>query len=127
MSTKSARGLIPEHRPARITLPAFQRQHPGQIKKCLVVAAETADQLRFERSAFGGGERKFVRSNRNKKRIEVLIGLGAGIKSGRTDREGSFVRLVIQRASRQAALYPGLRNEGDQMLPQMGAKCALPW
>ena len=98
---KSGCGFIPEHRPVRITFPAFPRQHPGKIKKRLVVAAETADQLRFERSVFGGCERKFVRSNRNKQRIEVLIGLGAGIKSGRTDREGSFMRLVMQRASRQ--------------------------
>jgi hypothetical protein len=59
---------------------------------------------------------------RRLERIEVLIGLGAGIKSGRTDGEGSFMRLVMQRASRQAALYPGLRNEGDQMLPQIGAE-----
>ena len=88
-------GLVPEHRSERITFPAFSRQHPRQIKKRLVVATETADQPRFERSVFGGGERKFVRSNRNKKRVEVLIRLGAGIKSGRTNGEGSFVRLVI--------------------------------
>ena len=63
------------------------------------MATEPANQLRVERSVFGGSERKFVRPNRNKQRIEVLIGLGAGIKSGRTDGEGSFVRLVIQRTS----------------------------
>ena len=32
------------------------------------------------------------------------------------------MRLVIQRATRQAALDPGLRNESDQMLPQIGAE-----
>jgi hypothetical protein len=106
----------------RITFPAFPRQHRGQIKKRLVVAAEPADQSRFEGSIFSGSERKFVRSNRNKKRIEVLIGIGTGIKSGRTDREGSFMRVVMQRAPRRAALYPGLRMEGDQMLPQIGAE-----
>ena len=29
---KLACGLIPEHRPVRITFPAFPRQHPGQIE-----------------------------------------------------------------------------------------------
>src|SRR5215831_19164977 len=119
---ESARGLIPEQRPARVTSLAFPRHYAGQIKKHLVVAAETTAQLGFERSFFGGCERKFVRSHRNKERVQVLVRVGAGIKSGRTDRERSFVRLVIQRATRQAALDPGLRNKGDQMLPQMGAE-----
>jgi Methyltransferase domain len=37
------------------------------------VAAETGDQLRVEHSTFGGRERKFVRPNSNKKRVDVLI------------------------------------------------------
>jgi hypothetical protein len=111
---KLACGLVPEHRPARITFLTLPREHPGQIKKRLVVAAEPIDQLRFKRTVFGGSERKFVRSNRNKERIEVLISVGAGIKSSRTDGEGAFVRLVIKRASRQLAFYPGLRNEATR-------------
>jgi hypothetical protein len=39
---KMACGLIPEHRPLRITFPAFPRQHPGNIKKRLVVAAPSS-------------------------------------------------------------------------------------
>jgi hypothetical protein len=58
---------------------AFPHQDRGQIKKRLVVAAETTDQLRFELSVFSGCERKFVRSNRNQERVHVLVGVGAGI------------------------------------------------
>ena len=116
---KLAGGLIPEQRAVRMTLLAFPRQHPGQIKKRLVVAAETTAQLRFELSFFGGGERKFVRLNRNKERVQILVGIGAGIKPGRTDRQGSFVRRVMQSAPRQAARDPCLRNEGDQVLPKI--------
>ena len=106
----------------RITLLAFPRQHPGEIKKRLVVAAETTAQLRFELSFFSGRERKPIRLNRKKKRVDALICIGAGIKSGRTDGEGSFMRRVIQRASSQATLDPGLRNKGDQVLPKVGAE-----
>lgn len=75
----------------------------GQIKQRLVVAGETADQLRFEPAVFSGRKRKFVRLNRNKKRIQVLFSVGAAVEPGGANRQRPFVRLMTQLPGRLIA------------------------
>lgn len=93
---KTASGLVPKHRTARIPVLAFQCQLTSNIEENLVMATEITNQLRLKRPTFSSGEREFVRPDHYKNGVEVLIRIAAGIQSGGTDYQRSILGFVAK-------------------------------
>jgi hypothetical protein len=111
-------GFVPKHRPGWVANPGFPDEYLGKIKKRLIMAAKTTIQLSLEHPVFGSCERKLVGSNSDQNGRNILIGIGAGINSGRTNRQRSLMRFVTECVTRNPATDPRPRNEADDVLAQ---------
>ena len=66
---------------------ALESQGAGEREKRRVVTADALDQLRLGQRALRGCQRHPAGIDRDKKNIDVLVGIGSTIKPSRIDRQ----------------------------------------